>query len=456
MNYTDVVILAAGKGSRMQSDLPKVLHPLGGRPMLEHVLAAAGTVPDGQSIVVTGHGAAQVEQPFADGEHLFVRQGEQLGTAHAVQAALPHLRAGAVALILYADVPLINATTIARMLDAVGPQQIALLTLQTDNPSGYGRIVRGTEGAIESIVEHRDANAEQLNINEINTGVMALGVGQLKAWLPQINNNNAQGEYYLTDLIAVARAHDFSVKSIQPISANEVQGINDRVQLAELERAHQGQLARELMLAGTTLADPARFDQRGELVAGVDNYIDINCVFSGNVTIGSGVTIGANCIISDSTIADGVEIKANSVIESAVLGECCSVGPFARLRPGTVLGKHAKVGNFVETKKARVGEGSKINHLSYIGDAELGDHVNVGAGTITCNYDGANKYLTQIGNEVFIGSNSTLIAPVEIGDGGFIAAGTTLTKNVSDAELAVGRAKQRNIAGWQRPIKKED
>ena len=456
MKHTDVVILAAGKGSRMQSDLPKVLHPLGGRPMLEHVLVAAGTVPDGRSIVVTGHGATQVEQSFADGEHLFARQGEQLGTAHAVQMALPHLRSGAVALILYADVPLINATTIARMLDAVSPQQIALLTLQTDNASGYGRIVRGAEGAIESIVEHRDANAEQLNINEINTGVMALGADQLKAWLPQINNNNAQGEYYLTDLIAIARANDCRVESIQPTFANEVQGVNNRVQLAELERAYQGQLARTLMLAGTTLADPARFDQRGELVAGVDNYIDINCVFSGSVTIGSGVTIGANCTISDSTIADGVEIKANSMIESAVLGECCSVGPFARLRPGTVLGKHAKVGNFVETKKAHVGEGSKINHLSYIGDAELGDHVNVGAGTITCNYDGANKHLTQIGDEVFIGSSSTLIAPVKIGDGGFVAAGTTLTKNVSDAELAVGRAKQRNIAGWQRPIKKED
>lgn len=456
MKHTDVVILAAGKGSRMQSALPKVLHPLGGRPLLEHVLAAARTVPDGRSIVITGHGAAQVEQSFADGEHLFVRQGEQLGTAHAVQMALPHLRSGAVALILYADVPLINATTIARILDAVGPQQIALLTLQADNPSGYGRIVRGAEGKIESIVEHRDANAEQLNINEINTGVMALGTDQLKAWLPQINNNNAQGEYYLTDLMAIARANDFSVKCIQPTSANEVQGVNNRVQLAELERAYQGQLARELMLAGTTLADPARFDQRGELVAGVDNYIDINCVFSGRVTIGSGVTIGANCTISNSTIADGVDIKANSMIESAVLGECSSVGPFARLRPGTVLGKHAKVGNFVETKKAHVGEGSKINHLSYIGDAELGDRVNVGAGTITCNYDGVNKHLTQIGNEVFIGSNSTLVAPVEIGDGGFVAAGTTLTKNVADAELAVGRAKQRNIAGWQRPIKKED
>lgn len=440
----------------MQSSLPKVLHLLAGRPLLEHVLTASNKVANARSILVTGHGADEVESVCAHDAYVAVRQIEQLGTANAVQAALPHLREHSKVVILYADVPLIHPNTICRMLEAVDGEQISLLTLDMAEPSGYGRIVRNSNGVIEAIVEHRDASPSQRGICEINTGVMALGAEQLKAWLPEIDNRNVQNEYYLTDLISIARKHNYHVKSIQPATANEVQGVNDRIQLSRLERAYQLQLAHALMLSGTTLADPARFDQRGELSAGIDNYIDINCVFTGAVTLGSGVTIGANCMITDSSIADGAVIATNSVIESAQVGAGCSVGPFARLRPGTILGAGAKVGNFVETKKVRVGAGSKINHLSYIGDADLGDNVNIGAGTITCNYDGANKHATRLGDDVFIGSNSTLVAPVHVGDRGFVAAGTTLTYDVLDAELAVGRARQRNIADWRRPVKKED
>lgn len=455
-NSTDIVILAAGKGTRMQSALPKVLHSLAGRPLLDHVITSAGTVADSKKIIVTGHGAEQVEQTFAQTDAVFVQQTEQLGTAHAVQMALPHLRTQANVLILYGDVPLITPETISKILNAVDKNNIALLTIHLDNPTGYGRIVRNTEGEIESIVEQKDASDEQLNITEINTGVMALGAEQLSAWLPQIGNNNAQGEYYLTDLIAIARARGYNINSIHPSSATEIEGVNNRQQLSGLERVYQLAQAQALMLSGTTLADPHRFDQRGTITAGHDNSIDVNCVFEGNVVIGSGVSIGPNCHIIDSTISDGVEIKANTVIESAVIGDNAVVGPFARLRPGTNLGNHTKVGNFVETKKANVGDGSKINHLSYVGDANLGQDVNVGAGTITCNYDGVNKHTTTIGNDAFIGSNSTLIAPVTVGEKGFVAAGTAISKDVPDNSLAVGRAKQRNIDGWQRPTKKQD
>ena len=454
-NSTDIVILAAGKGTRMQSALPKVLHPLAGRPLLDHVITSAGTVADSKKIIVTGHGAEQVEQTFAQTDVVFVQQTEQLGTAHAVQMALPHLRTQANVLILYGDVPLIRPETINKILNAVDKDHIALLTIHLDNPSGYGRIVRNAAGEIESIVEQKDASDEQLNITEINTGVMALGAEQLSTWLPQIGNNNAQGEYYLTDLIAIARTQGYSINSIHPCSATEIEGVNNRQQLSGLERAYQLAQAQALMLSGTTLADPHRFDQRGTITAGHDNSIDVNCVFEGNVVIGSGVSIGPNCHIIDSTIGDGVEIKANTVIESAVVGHDAVVGPFARLRPGTNLGNNTKVGNFVETKKANVGDGSKINHLSYVGDANLGQGVNVGAGTITCNYDGVNKHTTDIGNEAFIGSNSTLIAPVTVGEKGFVAAGTAISKDVPNDSLAVGRAKQRHIDGWQRPTKKQ-
>ena len=455
-NSTDIVILAAGKGTRMQSALPKVLHPLAGRPLLDHVIASADTVADSKKIIVTGHGAEQVEQTFVASDAVFVQQTEQLGTAHAVQRALPHLRSQANVLILYGDVPLITPETISKILNAVDKDHIALLTIHLDNPTGYGRIVRNAAGEIESIVEQKDASDEQLKITEINTGVMALGAEQLNAWLPQIDNHNAQGEYYLTDLIAIARTQGYNINSIHPGSATEIEGVNNRQQLSDLERAYQLAQAQALMLSGTSLADPHRFDQRGTITAGRDNSIDVNCVFEGNVVIGSGVSIGPNCHIIDSIIGDGVEIKANTVIESAVIGDNAVVGPFARLRPGTNLGNHTKVGNFVETKKAHVGDGSKINHLSYVGDANLGQGVNVGAGTITCNYDGVNKHTTTIGNDAFIGSNSTLIAPVTVGEKGFVAAGTAISKDVPDDSLAVGRAKQRNIDGWQRPTKKQD
>ena len=456
MLSTDIIILAAGKGTRMQSSLPKVLHSIAGKPMLAHVIAAANTVANGNKIIVTGHGAEQVEKATAYSGNVFVQQNEQLGTAHAVQMAVPHLRAEATVLILYGDVPLISPATIKKMLEAVSAKQIGLLTINLDNPTGYGRIVRNSADEIESIIEQKDASSEQLLINEINTGIMALGAQQLIDWLPQINNNNAQGEYYLTDLIALARANDYSITSIQPTSATEVEGVNNRIQLSQLERAHQLQLAEALMLSGTTLADPNRFDQRGKLTAGTDNFVDVNCIFEGDVVIGSNVRIGANCHISDSSIGDSVEIKANTIIESSHIGAHAILGPFARIRPGTNLGEGSKVGNFVETKNTIVGKGSKINHLSYVGDAELGANVNVGAGTITCNYDGVNKHKTDIGDGAFIGSNSTLIAPVTIGEQGFVAAGSTVTKNVPADTLAVSRSKQQNLEGWKRPTKKED
>ncbi len=454
MKTTDIVILAAGKGTRMKSQLPKVLHKLAGKPMLGHVLDAATTVGDSKKIIVTGHGAEAVRALYSDPSISMVEQAEQLGTGHAVHMALPELREDAKVVILYGDVPLITSDTISQMLDAVDDKSIGLLTIQLNNPQGYGRIIRDADGQIEAIVEQKDANPEQLKVDEVNTGVMSLTAQQLAEWLPLINNNNAQGEYYLTDLISIARKAGYSINGIHPSSVAEVEGINNRQQLAALERVYQAQLADALMVAGTSLADPARFDQRGTLRAGTDNFIDVNCIFEGDVTIGSGVSIGPNCHIINSTIGDGVEIKANTVIEQSTIGDRAILGPFARIRPGTELGTDTKVGNFVETKKAIVGNGSKINHLSYVGDAELGESVNVGAGTITCNYDGVNKYKTQIGDNSFVGSNSTLIAPVSIGENAFVAAGSTINTEIPDGNLAVARTRQRNVSGWKRPIKK--
>jgi bifunctional UDP-N-acetylglucosamine pyrophosphorylase/glucosamine-1-phosphate N-acetyltransferase len=454
MQTTDIIILAAGKGTRMQSRLPKVLHKIAGQPLLSHVLTAAKTVNDAKSIVVTGFGADQVESAIGNAADAFVTQPDQLGTGHAVQCALPHIRENAKVLILYGDVPLISPSTIGKMLDTVTDNQMGLLTVTLDDPSGYGRIIRGTDNNIAAIVEEKDASPEQLKVNEVNTGVMALTSQQLMGWLPQIDNNNAQGEYYLTDLIALATSDSVKVKSIQPQSATEVEGVNNRVQLSQLERAHQRQKAQKLMESGTSLADPERFDQRGELIAGTDNFIDINCIFEGQVELGSNLHIGPNCQIINSTIGDGVEIKANTIIEDSVVGDNAILGPFARLRPGTELADNTKIGNFVETKKAKVGKGSKINHLSYVGDAELGEGVNLGAGTITCNYDGANKFNTTIGDNSFVGSNSTLVAPVKVADNSFVGAGSTITKDTEQNSLAISRAKQRNIEGWQRPSKK--
>jgi bifunctional UDP-N-acetylglucosamine pyrophosphorylase/glucosamine-1-phosphate N-acetyltransferase len=455
MTKVNFVILAAGKGTRMRSAIPKVLHKVSGRSMLGHVVAAVESLGKAKKIIVTGHGAEQVEQQFKSPTTIFTQQKEQLGTGHAVQMAIPALCSDAVVIVLYGDVPLIRPSTIEKILDVVTETTMGLLTINLENPQGYGRIVRNGQQEITEIIEQKDASVEQLKITEVNTGVLALRSTQLREWLPKITNNNAQGEYYLTDLVAIARAEGVEVISVNPESATEVEGVNNRIQLSQLERAHQRQLAEVLMESGTSLADPARFDQRGELNAGTDNFIDINCVFNGSVTIGSNVSIGANCQISDSTIGDGVSILPNTIIESSVVGDRAVIGPFARLRPGTELGSDTKVGNFVETKKAVVGKGSKINHLSYVGDAQLGENVNIGAGTITCNYDGVSKHKTDLGDGVFVGSNSTLVAPIKVDKGGFVAAGSTVTSEVPSDSLAVGRAKQRNIKGWKRPTKKE-
>ena len=455
MTKVNFVILAAGKGTRMRSSLPKVLHKLSGRSMLGHVVAAVESLGKAKKIIVTGHGAEQVEQQFKSPTTIFTQQKEQLGTGHAVHMAVPELCSDAVVIVLYGDVPLIRPATIQKILAVVTESTMGLLTINLDQPTGYGRIVRNTKGDITEIIEQKDASAEQLKITEVNTGVLALQSSQLSDWLPKITNNNAQGEYYLTDLVAIAREAGVEIISVNPESATEVEGVNNRVQLSQLERAHQRQLAEVIMESGTSLADPARFDQRGDLSAGTDNFIDINCVFNGSVTIGSNVSIGANCQISDSTIGDGVSILPNTIIESSVVGDRAVVGPFARLRPGTKMESDTKVGNFVETKKTLVGKGSKINHLSYVGDAQLGENVNIGAGTITCNYDGVSKHKTDLGDGVFVGSNSTLVAPIKVDKGGFIAAGSTVTTEVPSDSLAVGRAKQRNIKGWKRPTKKE-
>ena len=455
---TDIIILAAGKGSRMYSNTPKVLHMLSGEPLLSHVLRAANSVEHARKIVVVGHGEEEIKQHYEGSplitETLFVTQSQQLGTAHAVQVAMPHIRDCSRVLILYGDVPLITPETIARMFEALAGNSLVILTADIQDPDGYGRIVRDNEGNIESIVEQKDASLEQSKIHEINTGLIAIESQQLREWLPKIGNNNAQGEFYLTDLIGMAQSKGCKILSVNPKSIEEIKGVNDRVQLAELERQHQRNLAEQLLMSGTGLADPSRIDQRGELVTGKDNFIDINCIFEGNVVLGDGTRVGPGCLIRDSHIGDNVNILANSVIDQSKIGEGVVVGPFARLRAGTELAANSKVGNFVETKKAKVGKGSKINHLSYVGDAELAENVNIGAGTITCNYDGHNKHTTRIGEDVFVGSNSTLVAPINLEDGSFVAAGSTVSKSVKEKQLAVGRAKQRNISGWVSPAKK--
>ena len=451
----DVVILAAGQGSRMRSSKPKVLHSIGGKSMLQQVVDAASALQDVDIHIVVGHGADQVREAMGEGCH-YAEQKEQLGTGHAVAQALPLLREGSKTLILYGDVPLTKTETLQAMLDAVDEQSMAVLTTQLNDATGYGRIVRDQAGAVLSIVEQKDANAEQLAIREINTGIMCIPQAQLSRWLPQLSNDNAQNEYYLTDVIALAVADGVAINTPQPGSSHEVQGVNNREQLAELERVLQGWNASRLMTNGATLADPARVDIRGDIEVGQDVFIDINTVFTGKVTIGSNVRIGPNCVITNASIADNSEIFANSVIEDASVGKHCNVGPYARLRPGAVLADKARVGNFVEVKNSRIGEGSKANHLAYIGDAEIGAGSNIGAGTITCNYDGANKFKTTMGDNVFIGSNSTLVAPLEIEDGGFVGAGSTITTKVPTDTLAVGRGKQRNISGWQKPVKKKD
>lgn len=453
MSPLHVVILAAGQGSRMKSALPKVLHAVAGRPMLHHVIGTAKQLGAEKIHTVIGHGADQVRAVTSEASVNWVVQSEQLGTGHAVAQALPDLPDDARVLVLYGDVPLTRRDTLEAMVGALDENSLGLLTVTLDDPNGYGRIVRDGAGQVTSIVEQKDASEAQKAIREVNTGILAVSAKHLKSWLPALSNANAQGEYYLTDIIAMAVDNGLSISVSQPGDPFEVQGVNNRLQLSELERWFQRQEAERLMTEGATLADPARIDVRGELTIGNDILIDVNVVFEGKVELGSNVSIGPGCVIKDARIADGAQINAHSVIEGASVGANAQIGPFARLRPGTELAADTKVGNFVETKKAVVGEGSKINHLSYVGDASLGRNVNVGAGTITCNYDGVNKFRTEIGDGVFVGSNTSLVAPVTVATDATIGAGSTITRDVAGNELAVARGRQRNIAGWERPTK---
>ena len=455
----NVVILAAGKGTRMKSRLPKVLQPLAKRPLLSHVLDTSLGLKATRIIVVYGHGGERVRDTvashFPDAPIEWVEQREQLGTGHAVKQALPQLQDGSRTLVLYGDVPLTSETSLTRFFNQVSPGQCGILTVKLDNPKGYGRIIRDHAGVVREIVEEKDAGDEIRKIQEVNTGILLADTLDLQAWLPLIGNNNAQGEYYLTDLVKIANDHDVPVIGCQVENPIEVEGVNDKRQLARLERLYQRHLADELMVAGATLMDPDRIDIRGHVSVGQDCCIDINCVFEGDVHLGNNVEIGPNCVIINSKLGDNAVVKANSILENAVIGAECEVGPYARLRPGTELCDHAKVGNFVETKNTVLGRGSKANHLTYLGDAVIGEQVNVGAGTITCNYDGVNKHKTLIGDGAFIGSNSSLVAPVEIGAGATIGAGSTISKHARENALTVARGKQVTVDGWKRPEKKK-
>jgi bifunctional UDP-N-acetylglucosamine pyrophosphorylase / glucosamine-1-phosphate N-acetyltransferase len=448
-----VVILAAGKGTRMKSSLPKVLHPIGGKPMVQRIIDTVNKLGADNIHLIYGHGGEQLQQALSDNSLNWCLQAEQLGTGHAVQQAAPFLKDDEDVLILVGDAPLIQLSTLQQLLETKQQADLALLTVHLDDPTGMGRIVRKGEQVV-AIVEHKDASDAQKLITEINTGMMMMGGANLKRWLSKLNSNNAQGEFYLTDVIEMAANEGKIIKASHPSSAVEVEGINNRVQLANIERAFQLQQAQELMLKGVSLLDPHRFDLRGELTVGEDISIDVNVVIEGSVSIASNVRIGPNCLLKDCTIAAGAKIEANSIVEKAVVGENCTVGPFARLRPGAVMHEGAKVGNFVEMKNTILGKGSKASHLTYLGDCEVGKNANIGAGTITCNYDGVNKFKTIIGDGAFVGSNSSLVAPAIIGVNATIGAGSTITKEVANEELAIARSKQRNIQSWQRPTKK--
>ena len=453
----NVVILAAGKGTRMKSRLPKVLQPLAKKPLLAHVLETSFKLNAHKVIVVYGHGGetvkAEIAQYFPNAPIEWVEQSEQLGTGHAVKQALDLLETNTRTLILYGDVPLISEATLSRFLNEVQPGECGVVTVKLEDPTGYGRIVRDHSGVVREIVEEKDAGKEIRKIEEVNTGIMLADSIDLQQWLPTIENKNAQGEYYLTDLVRISNDHEVPVIGCRVKDPIEVEGVNDKRQLAKLERMLQKHLANKLLLAGATLADPERIDIRGEVVVGQDCFIDINAVFEGKNTLGDNVQIGPNCVIQNSIIGNDVNIKANSVLENAVVGARCEVGPYARLRPGTELSDDAKIGNFVETKNIKMAEGSKANHLTYLGDAEIGKNVNIGAGTITCNYDGANKHKTVIGDNAFIGSNSSLVAPVTIGEGATIGAGSTISKLAKEHALTVSRAKQSTVDNWPRPTK---
>ena len=449
-----VVILAAGQGTRMRSSLPKVLHTLADRPLLQHVIDTARTLNPEKIVVIYGHGGEDVRTCINDADLIWAEQAEQLGTGHAVQQAIPHLDGLDRVLVLYGDVPLTRSETLQGLLDAAG-NGFGLLTVELDDPSGYGRVERDAEGRVMRIVEQKDANSEQLALREINTGIMVIPESRLHDWLGQLENNNAQGEYYLTDVLAMAVIEGMPISVSQPEDLMEAEGVNNKRQLAALERAWQRRAADDLMDAGLTLRDPARFDLRGKLEHGRDCVIDVNVIIEGEVTLGDNVQVGANTVLRNVRIADNVTIRENCVLEEALVGEDSQIGPFSRLRPGAELVGGAHVGNFVEIKKSTIGLGSKVNHLTYVGDSEIGSGVNIGAGTITCNYDGANKHKTVIGDDAFIGSNTALVAPVEVGKGATIGAGSTIGKDAPEGRLTLTRAKQMTIPNWVRPKKKK-
>ena len=455
----DIVIMAAGKGTRMKSALPKVLHRLAGRSLLQHVLATAASLGADRTVAITGHGADAVEAAVAAPGLVFVRQMPQLGTGHAVQQAVPQLHASGTTLILNGDVPLIEAATARALVDACGGERLALLTVELADATGYGRIVRDEAGRVRGIVEHKDASVEERRIREVYTGIMAAPTAQLKGWLAALKNDNAQREYYLTDIVAMAVEAGVEVVTAPATDETEVLGVNSPLQLAELERRHQRRQAERLMEDhGVRFADPARFDLRGELDCGSDVEIDVNCVFSGKVRLGDGVRIGANCVIADARIEAGAVIHPYTHIEGeaagVTVGAGARVGPFARLRPGAVLGEQVHIGNFVEVKNSTLAAGAKANHLAYLGDATVGERVNFGAGSITANYDGVNKHRTTIGADAQVGSNCVLVAPVTIGEGATIGGGSTIGKDAPAGQLTVARGRQVSLAGWRRPEKK--
>lgn len=452
----NTVILAAGKGKRMHSELPKVLHKLAGKPLIEHVIQTVNSLhPETAPIVVYGHQGERVKKSLDYLNATWIEQTEQLGTGHAVLQTLAHLPENGRVLIVCGDVPLIETNTLKHLINETPDDALGMITAELPDPTGFGRIVRNNKNNITAIVEEKDATAKQKTITEINTGIYLVSVNDLKKWLPQIKNNNAQQEFYLTDLIALAVKDNIEIHSIAPKHYEEILGINDRLQLACLERFYQERFAEKLMLSGVTLLDPHRFDVRGDVHIANDVVIDINVILEGHVKIGKGCVIGPHTLLRNVTIGDNVEIKAHSVLDGAEVGDHCVIGPFARLRPGTVLSPQSHVGNFVEIKNSLIGTASKVNHLSYIGDSNIGQHVNIGAGTITCNYDGINKHKTTIGDHAFIGSNTELVAPVTIGEHATIGAGSTITRDAPANQLTLCRGQQRTIANWQRPKKKE-
>ena len=455
---TNVIVLAAGKGTRMRSSRAKVLHCIGGQAMISHVLNTSLNLQPSSVGVVLGHQADAIENHIGktDSRILRVDQLEQKGTGHAVQIAVAALPDSAVTLVVYGDVPLIQKQTLEAAIAAAAKGRVGLVTAVFADPAQLGRIVRNVEGDIRRIVEFKDASPAERDICEINSGILAAPTHLLKSWLDQVRPNNQQGEYYLTDIIAMAVADGVAIDGIFASSPVEVSGVNDRIQLAQLERAYQQQRVHALMLNGVSFADPDRVDIRGRLRVGCDCFIDINVIFEGDVTLEDNVHIGSNSVIIDSSLGDGVQVKSNTIVQGAVVARGCELGPFARIRPGTELGSGVKVGNFVEIKKSKLAAGVKAGHLTYLGDATIGADCNIGAGTVTCNYDGINKYPTIIGERVFVGTNSTLVAPLAIGDEAFIAAGSTITKTVDNRDLAVGRGKQRNISGWVSPVRRDN